>query len=287
MSIEVRNLSHIYNKGMADQHVAFEDVSFSVANGEIAAIVGHTGSGKSTLLQHLNGLLKADSGSIFVDDAEITKEGISLVEVRKKVGLVFQYPEYQLFEETVAKDVSFGPKNLGLDEEAVAERVKKSLKLVGLPIEEFGERSPFDLSGGQKRRVAIAGVLAMEPRVLILDEPAAGLDPKSHKDIIELIKKVNEIENNIILFVSHDMDEVAALADKVFVMNNGKMVLSGTPGEVFSQRDRLREMSLGVPEPMEFLTELREKGLDLRRDALSLDDAEEILYEYLSERGNL
>lgn len=287
MSIEVRNLSHIYNKGMADQHVAFEDVSFSVANGEIAAIVGHTGSGKSTLLQHLNGLLKADSGSIFVDDAEITKEGISLVEVRKKVGLVFQYPEYQLFEETVAKDVSFGPKNLGLDEEAVAERVKKSLKLVGLPIEEFGERSPFDLSGGQKRRVAIAGVLAMEPRVLILDEPAAGLDPKSHKDIIELIKKVNEIENNIILFVSHDMDEVAALADKVFVMNHGKMVLSGTPGEVFSQRDRLREMSLGVPEPMEFLTELGEKGLDLRRDALSLDDAEEILYEYLSERGNL
>ena len=221
MSIQVRNLSHIYSKGMPDEQKALDNINFNIYDGEIVGVIGHTGSGKSTLLQHLNGLLKADSGSIEIDGVDITKPGVSMRDIRRKVGLVFQYPEYQLFEETVALDVAFGPKNLGLSPEEIDSRVKEGLELVGLSYEDIKNRSPFELSGGQKRRVAIAGVIAMKPHVLILDEPTAGLDPGAHKDILSMIEQVHESQNNIILFVSHNMADVAALSDKVLVMDEG------------------------------------------------------------------
>lgn len=284
MAIEVKNLTHIYNKGMPDEHKAISGVSFNVKDGEILGIIGHTGSGKSTLLQHLNGLLKADEGQISIDGVEITNKNVPLVNIRKKVGLVFQYPEYQLFEDTVEKDVAFGPKNLGLSEDDIKKRVCKALELVGLNLEEYGEKSPFELSGGQKRRVAIAGILAMEPSVLILDEPAAGLDPKSHDEIIKLIKKVNKDEHTIIIFVSHDMDEIEDLADKVIVMNKGKIIMSDTPHNIFAKRDELREISLGVPSITEFIDLLRGYGVPIEKDIFELEAAEEEIYKYLKEK---
>ena len=205
MSIQVRNLSHIYDNGTPDKQKALDNVNFDIYDGEIVGIIGHTGSGKSTLLQHLNGLLKADTGSIVIGSDDITKPGVSMRDIRRKVGLVFQYPEYQLFEETVALDVAFGPKNLGLSDEEIEDRVEEAIRLVGLNYDEIKDRSPFDLSGGQKRRVAIAGVIAMKPQVLILDEPTAGLDPGAHKDILTMIRDVHEAEDNIIIFVSHNM----------------------------------------------------------------------------------
>ena len=233
MSIQVRNLSHIYSKGMPDEQLALSNINFDIYDGEIVGVIGHTGSGKSTLLQHLNGLLKPDSGTIMIGNTDITAPGVALKEIRRRVGLVFQYPEYQLFEETVAQDVAFGPKNLGLSEAEIADRVEEALELVGLDYEDIKDRSPFDLSGGQKRRVAIAGVIAMKPHVLILDEPTAGLDPGAHQDILEMIEEVHGAQNNNIIFVSHNMADVASLSDKVMVLDNGKLVMVGTPQEVF------------------------------------------------------
>ncbi len=281
MSIQVRNLSYIYNEGLASETVALDNINFDIYDGEVAGIIGHTGSGKSTLLQQLNGLLKPRGGTIIVGGTDITRPGISMRDVRRRVGLVFQYPEYQLFEETVALDVAFGPKNLGLREDEVDERVRDALELVGLDYDEVAGRSPFELSGGQKRRVAIAGVIAMKPQVLILDEPTAGLDPGSHDEIMAMIRKVHESQQNIILFVSHNMEDVAALSDKVMVMDRGKLITVGTPKEVFRQRDRLAAIALDVPPVTEMMFQLKERGIDVDTGALTLREAEESIYDYL------
>ena len=281
MSIQVRNLSYIYNEGLTSETVALDNINFDIYDGEVAGIIGHTGSGKSTLLQQLNGLLKPHGGTIIVGGTDITRPGISMRDVRRRVGLVFQYPEYQLFEETVALDVAFGPKNLGLREDEVDERVRDALELVGLDYDEVAGRSPFELSGGQKRRVAIAGVIAMKPQVLILDEPTAGLDPGSHDEIMAMIRKVHESQQNIILFVSHNMEDVAALSDKVMVMDRGKLITVGTPKEVFRQRDRLAAIALDVPPVTEMMFQMKERGIDVDTGALTLREAEESIYDYL------
>lgn len=286
MSIQVKNLKHIYEKGMPTESIALENISFSVEDGEFLGIIGHTGSGKSTLLQHLNGLLKPSEGTIVIGGIDITADGISMVEIRKKIGLVFQYPEYQLFEETVAKDVAFGPKNLGLSEEEIEERVKEAIELVGLDYENIKDRSPFELSGGQKRRVAIAGVVAMRPEVLILDEPTAGLDPKAHKDVLDMVEEVHAKTGNITILVSHNMADIARLSDKVLVIDNGHLVTMGTPKEVFSHRDELSEVGLDLP-PITNLTEmLRTRGMDIEETILTVDEAAKQIAQYLKSKGN-
>lgn len=281
MSIKVRNLTHIYDKGMPTQSVALSDISFDVADGEFLGIIGHTGSGKSTLLQHLNGLLKPNSGTVEISGVDITKPGVPMVEIRKKIGLVFQYPEYQLFEETVALDVAFGPKNLGLSEEEVEERVKEAIELVGLEYDKIKDISPFDLSGGQKRRVAIAGVVAMRPEVLILDEPTAGLDPKAHKDVLKMIERIHKKSGNITILVSHNMADIAKLSDKILVIDSGKMVMSGTPKEVFGSQEELEKVGLDLPPITAFANELIARGIDLPKPILSLDEAAKYISEYL------
>lgn len=286
MSIQVKNLKHIYEKGMPTESIALENISFSVEDGEFLGIIGHTGSGKSTLLQHLNGLLKPSEGTIVIGGIDITADGVSMVEIRKKIGLVFQYPEYQLFEETVAKDVAFGPKNLGLSEEEIEERVKEAIELVGLNYENIKDRSPFELSGGQKRRVAIAGVVAMRPEVLILDEPTAGLDPKAHKDVLDMVEEVHAKTGNITILVSHNMADIARLSDKVLVIDNGHLVTMGTPKEVFSNRDKLSEVGLDLP-PITNLTEmLRTRGMDIEETILTVDEAAKQIAQYLKSKGN-
>ena len=266
MSIKVTKLNHIYYKGMPTEQKALTDVSFEIADGELVGIIGHTGSGKSTLLQHLNGLLKASSGSIEIGGTDITRPGVSMVEIRKKVGLVFQYPEYQLFEVSVAKDVAYGPGNLGLSEEEIDKRVREAIALVGLDYEKVKDRSPFELSGGQKRAVAIAGVVAMKPEVLILDEPTAGLDPRAHKDILRMIREVHEKTGNITILVSHNMGDVAEMADKVMVIDGGKLVIMGTPEEVFSRGELLKSVGLDLPPITEFCNELGIKDTVLDMD---------------------
>lgn len=281
MSIQVRNLSHIYNKGLSTEHRALDNINFDIYDGEIVGIIGHTGSGKSTLLQHLNGLLKANSGNIIIGGTDITKPGVAMRDIRRRVGLVFQYPEYQLFEETVEKDVAFGPKNLGLSENEVENRVKEALDMVGIDYTEFGKRSPFELSGGQKRRVAIAGVIAMKPQVLILDEPTAGLDPGAHKEILKLIQDVHESQNNIIIFVSHNMSDVANMSDKVMVMDRGKLITVGTPEEVFRKKERLDSIALNVPPITDMMHRIKDSGIDIDTSALNMKSAEETIYNYL------
>jgi len=281
MSIQVENLIHIYDKGMPSEQLALDNVSFEAGDGQLVGIIGHTGSGKSTLLQHLNGLLKPHSGKVIVGGVDITQPGVPMVQIRKKIGLVFQYPEYQLFEETVAKDVAFGPKNLGLSEEEIAERVREAIELVGLDYEEVKDRSPFDLSGGQKRRVAIAGVVAMRPEVLILDEPTAGLDPKAHQDVLEMVQEVHRRTGNITILVSHNMADIARLCDKVVVIDSGRLVAVGTPYEVFSQKDQLRAVGLELPPVTQFTERLREKGIELDSTILDVDTAVSQIAQYL------
>lgn len=285
MSIRVEHLTHIYDKGMPTESVALSDISFSAEDGQFVGIIGHTGSGKSTLLQHLNGLLKPHEGRVTVGDTDITEPGISMVEIRKKIGLVFQYPEYQLFEESVAKDVAFGPKNLGLSEAEIEERVRKALELVGLDYETVKDRSPFELSGGQKRRVAIAGVVAMRPEVLILDEPTAGLDPKAHQDVLKMVDEVHKRSGNITIFVSHNMADIAKLSDKVLVIDSGKLVAEGTPKEVFSRKDELRRVGLELPPVTAFTEGLREKGVGLSATILDTDQAADEIAAYLRKKA--
>lgn len=284
MSIKVEHLTHIYDKGMPSESVALDDVSFTAEDGQFIGIIGHTGSGKSTLLQHLNGLLKPDEGTVTVGNVDITQPGISMVEIRKRIGLVFQYPEYQLFEETVAKDVAFGPKNLGLSETEIEERVKEAIELVGLDYETVKDRSPFELSGGQKRRVAIAGVVAMRPEVLILDEPTAGLDPKAHKDVLNMVEEVHRRTGNITIFVSHNMADIARLSDKILVIHNGKLVTKGSPKEVFSQKETLRSVGLDLPPVTEFTEGLRKRGINLSATILDVDEAAAQIAEYLKNK---
>ena len=284
MGIIVKNLTHVYNPGLPHESVALDDVSFEINDGEFVGIIGHTGSGKSTLLQHLNGLIKATSGNIIIDDTDITDSKVSLLDIRKKIGLVFQYPEYQLFEETVEKDVAFGPKNLGLSEEEISERVKEAINLVGLDFENLKDKSPFDLSGGQKRRVAIAGVVAMKPQVLVLDEPTAGLDPKAHKDVLDMAKSIHKHEGNITILVSHNMADVARLCDKVLVMDSGKMIFCGTPAEVFADEERLKSIGLSLPPVTEFMHRLHEANSDINSDILDIETACDEICRFLGEK---
>jgi len=277
MSIEVKNITHIYSEGMPYESVALQEVSFSVADGEFVGIIGHTGSGKSTLVQHLNGLLKPKSGAIFIGDVDITGEKVLMRDIRRRIGLVFQYPEYQLFEETVHKDVAFGPINLGLSEEETDHRVREAIGLVGLDYQELAERSPFELSGGQKRRIAIAGVIAMKPEVLILDEPTAGLDPRAHKEILDMIRSIHSTEKNITLLISHNMNDIAALSDKVLVMERGQVAMIGTPREVFSKGAELKKMGLALPPAAEFMDRMKEKGFPAETSVLTKEEALEAL----------
>lgn len=285
MQIQVKNLTYIYSEGMPYETAALTDISFEIAKGEFIGIIGHTGSGKSTLIQHLNGLIKPKSGSILVDGVDITGKDIKMRDIRRQIGLVFQYPEYQLFEETVQKDVAFGPLNLGLSQEEADERVVEAIELVGLDYEEIKDRSPFELSGGQKRRVAIAGVIAMKPQILILDEPTAGLDPKAHADILQMVERIHEVQQNSIILVSHNMGDIARLTDKILVLDRGKLVLTGTPAEVFRQADLLESLGLGLPPATYLMRELRNKGVSVSADTLSMEEAEEELYRILT-NGN-
>lgn len=284
MSITVENLTYTYSKGLPNETRALEDVSFQLEPGEFAAVIGHTGSGKSTLMQQLNGLLRPDSGKITVGEVCITDPSTKMTKVRRKVGLVFQYPEYQLFEETVAKDVAFGPKQVGMTGEELDRVVEESIRLTGLDYEEVKERSPFELSGGQKRRVAIAGVLAMKPEILILDEPTAGLDPSAHRDVLELIRRIHRKERMTILLVSHNMGDIAELADRVLVMNRGKLVMNGTPAEVFSRGEPLWEIGLGLPPAAEFMERLKDRMPGIDAAQLSIEDAAKEICRYLKGR---
>ena len=284
MSIIVRHLTHIYSKGLPGETVALDDVSFEIASGECIGIIGHTGSGKSTLLQHMNGLLKPHSGEIIVSDMNIGDGSVKKVDISKNVGLVFQYPEYQLFEETVAKDVAFGPRNLGVPEDEIPGIVRESIELLGLDYDAVAEKSPFELSGGQKRRVAIAGVLAMKPKVLILDEPTAGLDPASKRDMLEVIKRLRQERNLIVVFVSHNMKDIVELSDRIIVMNGGKLVMNGSPKEVFARASELKSMGLSVPPVTEILYEVSEKlGLEFE-PIFEEREAAKYIAEQLKER---
>lgn len=282
MSVQVKNIFHTYNKGNPDAKIALKDVSFSIHDGEILGVIGHTGSGKSTMLQHLNGLLKPDSGQIIIGDIDITDEKVKMTEIRKRVGLVFQYPEYQLFEETVAKDVAFGPKNLGMSDEEIDKTVRKSLEMVGLSYDEIAGRSPFELSGGQKRRVAIAGVIAMNPEVLILDEPTSGLDPHAHMEVLNMIRKIHKESTGIIIFVSHNMRDVANMSDKVLVMDRGSVVAFDTPDEIFKKREMLRNIGLSTTPSAVLFDKLDDRGIHIESDAVRIDDVEEALFGYLT-----
>ena len=277
--IEVKNLTHIYNEGLPHESVAIDDVSFTIGDGEFVSIIGHTGSGKSTMLQHLNGLLKPKSGTIIIDGIDITDSKTGMLEIRKKVGLVFQYPEYQLFEETVAKDVAFGPANLGLEPEEIDARVRRSVELVGLDYDEIKNASPFELSGGQKRRVAMAGVLAMEPRVLVLDEPTAGLNPRAHRDILDMVGEIHRREKNTIILVSHNMNDVARLSDRILVMSGGKLEMNGTPQEIFSREEEVKSMGLALPDSMEILSRLRKAGMRIEGTAMTIGEAADLISE--------
>ena len=285
MSVIVKNLTYIYDEGMPFASKAIDDISFEIKDNDFVGLIGHTGSGKSTLIQHLNGLLKPSSGQIIVNGFNITDKDLNLTEIRKRVGIVFQYPEYQLFEETVEKDIAFGPGNLGLDEEEISKRVRKSMEAVGLDYETYKDKSPFDLSGGQKRRVAIAGVIAMNPEVLILDEPTAGLDPGGRDEIFNLIKKLHRDNNITIILSSHSMDDMAKLAQTIIVMNHGKIEFMGTPREVFtSHAARLREIGLDVPQVLELATKLRQKGFDIRPDILTVEEVKDEILKVMRGR---
>ena len=260
--LEVKNLTHTYSAGTPFEHSALSDVSFSVERGEFIGIIGHTGSGKSTLMQHLNGLLKPDSGTILLDGQDIWTDKKTTRQARFRVGLVFQYPEYQLFEETVYKDIAFGPMNMGLDKEQIDIRVREAAALVGLTQEQL-EVSPFDLSGGQKRRVAIAGVIAMEPEILILDEPTAGLDPAGREEILGHIEHYRKTKNATIIMVSHSMSDVARLTDRLIVMDHAKVAMDGTPAEVFTRAQELVDIGLDIPELTRVFLKLKAMGLDV------------------------
>ncbi len=258
--LEVKGLSHVYSVGTPFEHKALQDVTFSVERGEFIGIIGHTGSGKSTLIQHLNGLLKPTSGSILLDGKDIWADKKTTRQSRFRVGLVFQYPEYQLFEETVFKDIAFGPRNMGLSEEDVNRRVREAAGFVGVTEEQLSV-SPFDLSGGQKRRVAIAGVIAMEPEILILDEPTAGLDPVGREEILANIEAYRRARNATIMMVSHSMSDVARLTERLLVMNESRLVMDGTPREVFTHAQELVEMGLDIPEVTRVFLQLKKMGL--------------------------
>ncbi|HCW72583.1 MAG TPA: energy-coupling factor transporter ATPase [Clostridiaceae bacterium] len=285
MSIKIENLTHVYMPKTPFETIALDNINLELDEGKFYALIGHTGSGKSTLIQHLNGLLKPTSGKIIVDDIDITDKSTVMSEIRKKVGLVFQYPEYQLFEETIEKDIAFGPKNLGLTEEEVLVRVKRAMLMVGLDYEKYKDLSPFEISGGQKRRVAIAGVVAMEPKVLILDEPIAGLDPRGRDAILNQLKMLHEEYKHTVILVTHSMEDVAEIAEEVIVMSDAKVIMKGTPREVFTKIEMLEEVGLGAPQITYLMRALREKGIPVREDIFTVREAKEEIEKYLAKGG--
>ncbi len=276
MAIKIEHLNHIYGQGTVFEQYALKDVNLTIEDGEFIGLIGHTGSGKSTLTQHLNGLLKASSGDILYNGRSIYSEGFSMKELRSKVGLVFQYPEHQLFEVDVFTDVCFGPRNLGLDKEEIEKRAEEALQLVGLD-ESFYRQSPFELSGGQKRRVAIAGVLAMEPEVLILDEPTAGLDPKGRDDILGLVERLHRDQGLTVVLVSHSMEDVARYVDRLVVMNHGEKAFDGTPREVFRHYRELEAMGLAAPQITYVVHALRERGIPVDEDLTTVEEARDAI----------
>ena len=282
-AIETVGLTHWYSKGTPQQVAAIRDVNLQIKKGELVGIIGHTGSGKSTLISHFNGLLKPDSGKVLVNGVDIHKDKETLRNTRFKVGLCFQYPEYQLFEETVYKDIAFGPKNMKLSEDEIKQRVIRAASFVGVKNEHLNQ-SPFDLSGGEKRRVAIAGVMSMEPEILIFDEPAAGLDPKGRKDLIELIKEYRKQTGSTVIIVSHSMEDIASLVDRVIVINNSTVAMQGSVDEVFSRGEELRSMGLNVPEITEIFAKLRAKGIDVPANVYTVEQGTEILRRLVSGR---
>ena len=279
--IKTEDLTYVYGEGTPFRHVALDKVNIDIADGELIGLIGHTGSGKSTLIQHFNGLLRPTSGRVLIDGEDFSKDKAKLRAVRFKVGLVFQYPEYQLFEETVAKDIAYGPKNMGLSAEEIERRVQDSARLVGIDSDMLG-RSPFDLSGGQKRRAAIAGVMAMEPKVLILDEPASGLDPRGREQIFGMIKRYHEERGGTVIIVSHSMEDIARYADRILVMNEGKVFCFGKPSEVFRRSGELEKIGLTVPQITRVIMRLREMGCDLPEDVYTVKYAEKLIAEKLS-----
>ena len=274
--LEIKNLSHVYSAGTPFQHAALHDVSLCIERGEFIGLIGHTGSGKSTLIQHLNGLLKPTSGKVLFQGEDIWMDVKFTRETRYHVGLVFQYPEYQLFEETVFKDIAFGPKNMGLSEEEIRARVLRAAGFVGIAESEL-EKSPFDLSGGQKRRVAIAGVIAMEPEVLILDEPTAGLDPAGRESILQNIRDYQKAQNATVIMVSHSMEEIASNVDRLIVMEKGTAVMTGAPSEVFSHAAELVSMGLNVPCMTQVLLRLQQLGVNVPASAYTVEQAADLL----------
>ena len=279
--LQVQNLHHIYSMGTPFEHVALNDVSFSVERGEFIGIIGHTGSGKSTLMQHMNGLLKPTSGKILLDGKDIWTDKATTRQSRFRVGLVFQYPEYQLFEETVYKDIAFGPKNMGLDSAEVDRRVREAAGFVGITDAQL-EVSPFDLSGGQKRRVALAGVIAMEPRLLILDEPAAGLDPRGRREILTGIKEYQRNTGNSVLIISHSMEDMAIYCDRVIVLSDGEQIMDGTCAEVFSRYEELYAVGLDVPEITKVAAALKRVGIDIGEDVYTVNWAMDRMKEKMN-----
>ena len=282
-AIETIGLTHYYSKGTVQQVAAINDVNLTIEKGELVGVIGHTGSGKSTMISHFNGLLKPDAGKVLVDGTDIWKDKETLRNTRFKVGLCFQYPEYQLFEETVFKDIAFGPKNMKLSEAEVKERVLRAAEFVGVKPEHL-DKSPFDLSGGEKRRVAIAGVMSMEPEVLIFDEPAAGLDPQGRRELIKLIKDYREQTGSTVVIVSHSMEDIASLADKVIVMNNSRIEMQGTVDEVYSRGEELRRIGLNIPEITEIFLRLRARGFDVPANVYTVEQGAAILKALASGR---
>lgn len=277
MPIQLNNVTHTYSEGSAFQATAIRNVNLTIEDGEFIAVIGHTGSGKSTLVQHLNGLLKPTDGQILIDGEDLNGEKTDRRRIRQKVGLVFQYPEYQLFEETVAKDIAFGPKNLGLSDEEIDRRVRRAMAHVHLDYDKYAQRSPFELSGGQMRRVAIAGVLAMEPKVLILDEPTAGLDPKGRDRILSMVQELHAQGGVTVIMVSHSMDDVARLATRLVVMSKGELVATGTPRDIFRQVETMESIGLGVPEAAKLCALLRQRGVNLPDDLYTPEEVQQHL----------
>ena len=280
MSIALEHVSYVYSPGTAYEKHALKDVSFEIPQGQFVGIIGHTGSGKSTLIQHLNGLVKATSGKVIYEGQNIYDEGYNMRALRSQVGLVFQYPEYQLFEVDVISDVCFGPKNQGLSKEECEKNAKAALELVGFP-EKYYRQSPFELSGGQKRRVAIAGVLAMKPKVLILDEPTAGLDPKGRDEILDQVEKLHKETGMTVILVSHSMEDIARYVERIIVMNHGEKMLDGAPGEVFRHYKELEKVGLAAPQVTYVMHDLKERGFDVSPDATTIEEAAEEIMKSL------
>lgn len=279
MSIEVKNISYVYMPKSPYERLALDDVSITIPEGKITAIAGHTGSGKSTLIQHLNGLISPTSGSVLVDGVDIAAKGQAARAARRSVGMVFQYPEHQLFEETVEQDIAFGPKNYGMSPEEISERVRFAMDFVQLDYKEYSQRSPFQLSGGQMRRAAIAGVVALKPKYLVLDEPTAGLDPKGREELMQRIMKLHRQEKNTIILVSHSMDDIARFADNVVIMNRGRVLMEGTPREVFVREDFIRQAGLDVPQITNIVKALKIRGWDISSNIYTMDEAVDAIFQ--------